>query len=261
MSQQLDRDELMEIVFSTKCVCILGDVSYTAWLYLLFSSMAAAPNDPTCDFQIMTLREWFAVNAIWMTIHCILSCLHLSPRYASCCSQMQWYNQVLNITYAFELVWHSVGIYGWRAIHTACTPHATVDQFLVMCIVHLFITSLSVVLHCVTQCRQNNLLDVIRTLCRSPESTISPIPIHLVFRTLVELPEDHNCSICLEPMSLSNACGLYSCSHVFHRSCILKWIESNPPGMCVLCRSPIHHDTQQIKSETIMMPREIIVVI
>ena len=53
---------------------------------------------------------------------------------------------------------------------------------------------------------------------------------------------DNSCSICLEIIEKSGDNRMLNCGHVFHRSCVEKWLNlrrGNDEKMCPVCRFPI----------------------
>ncbi|GMR41074.1 hypothetical protein PMAYCL1PPCAC_11269, partial [Pristionchus mayeri] len=58
-----------------------------------------------------------------------------------------------------------------------------------------------------------------------------------------EKPEEDQCSICMEALSIKRAITFNPCSHVTHRTCGIKWIEtrvSPAEQCCPLCRTSSH---------------------
>lgn len=51
--------------------------------------------------------------------------------------------------------------------------------------------------------------------------------------------EDNTCLICLH--TIENGKRL-SCGHIFHKSCLKSWIQSNPNLFCPKCKKPIQLD-------------------
>lgn len=58
----------------------------------------------------------------------------------------------------------------------------------------------------------------------------------LLYKSII-LPENTNCSICLEKYRASVTIVELQCNHNFHRICIDKWIKNN--HSCPYCRKNI----------------------
>ncbi|KAJ3689613.1 hypothetical protein LUZ61_018777 [Rhynchospora tenuis] len=68
---------------------------------------------------------------------------------------------------------------------------------------------------------------------------IDSLPIFTLASSLAKLPKSSlDCAVCYEPFSPDAELRLLpACKHAFHKSCVDKWLKSNPS--CPLCRSSI----------------------
>jgi hypothetical protein len=57
--------------------------------------------------------------------------------------------------------------------------------------------------------------------------------------------KEKKCSICLLKYKKSDIIKEFPCSHVFHKNCILKWIEKS--NICPLCKYNIEGDVNNIE--------------
>ena len=57
--------------------------------------------------------------------------------------------------------------------------------------------------------------------------------------------KEKKCSICLLKYKKSDIIKEFPCSHVFHKNCILKWIEKS--NICPLCKYDITEDVNKIE--------------
>ncbi|TDH15823.1 hypothetical protein EPR50_G00013400 [Perca flavescens] len=65
------------------------------------------------------------------------------------------------------------------------------------------------------------------------------------------------CAVCLEEFRTRDELGVCSCSHAFHKKCLLKWLEIR--SVCPMCNKPIlrlHTDAPQ-GAEGPMDPEEV----
>lgn len=63
----------------------------------------------------------------------------------------------------------------------------------------------------------------------------------ITFRELKRKQEitDYECSICLEKYGRRGKCAVTECKHVFHYSCLHKYIQEYRNDKCPLCRHKI----------------------
>ncbi|KGN43349.1 uncharacterized protein LOC101214496 [Cucumis sativus] len=62
-------------------------------------------------------------------------------------------------------------------------------------------------------------------------------------RSEEKMEELGDCSICLDELSCEKREVMrIPCGHVYHESCIFKWLENH--NSCPLCRKPLHHDDE-----------------
>ena len=106
-------------------------------------------------------------------------------------------------------------------------------------------TSLSRLLN-IFQSRQDNVQEMVSSLfewglqtyleSRSIPSSPSPSPPRPSFRDVVVEPGEQldPCCICL---SEDTRCVQTECGHVYHRACILKWLDESTT--CPICRTVI----------------------
>ncbi|KAH7529546.1 hypothetical protein ACOSP7_010471 [Xanthoceras sorbifolium] len=60
--------------------------------------------------------------------------------------------------------------------------------------------------------------------------------------------QEKDCSICLEKLSVGQKGGRLSCTHVFHKKCIVPWLEKS--SSCPLCRAPADFSSSPTDSNT-----------
>ncbi len=58
----------------------------------------------------------------------------------------------------------------------------------------------------------------------------------------VDFENKDECIICLEDSSHPQLYSLLKCGHIFHDTCINKWMRKNK-GICPVCRTRIYEDT------------------
>ncbi|GMR30905.1 hypothetical protein PMAYCL1PPCAC_01100 [Pristionchus mayeri] len=67
-------------------------------------------------------------------------------------------------------------------------------------------------------------------------------PIFAEFPSANQQSDDINvdtCRICLELLSMKRTASHIPCNHKFHRTCVLKWLESKNDMKCVLCNASV----------------------
>ncbi|KAL5818819.1 hypothetical protein ACOSQ3_022754 [Xanthoceras sorbifolium] len=52
-----------------------------------------------------------------------------------------------------------------------------------------------------------------------------------------KVEDSTNCSICLESVSVGKIVARLPCSHLYHTTCIIRWLHKKPT--CPLCRAPV----------------------
>ena len=57
--------------------------------------------------------------------------------------------------------------------------------------------------------------------------------------------KEENCSICLEKFKGTDIIKEFSCTHIFHKKCLLKWLEKS--NNCPLCKHNMIEDIKKIK--------------
>ena len=62
------------------------------------------------------------------------------------------------------------------------------------------------------------------------------IPESIEYSTLVD-PSLNSCVICIEDFKPHDICIVLSCEHIYHKDCVVPWIESN--NTCPICRVEI----------------------
>jgi len=100
--------------------------------------------------------------------------------------------------------------------------------------------------------------NIIENINNSPESVYAPSPIPfsrgnnlIIINSYrvhpMDIPNDFNCSICLE--NRNNIIISLECEHIFHKNCIDTWISRNiTPKTCPICR----HELQVRRSREVV---------
>ncbi|CAN7012078.1 probable E3 ubiquitin-protein ligase XERICO [Brassica rapa] len=69
----------------------------------------------------------------------------------------------------------------------------------------------------------------------------------LKFESLCKKQEDNECSVCLTKFEEGSEVNKLKCGHLFHKTCVEKWIDYWNIT-CPLCRTPLVAEDQQVSS-------------
>ena len=57
--------------------------------------------------------------------------------------------------------------------------------------------------------------------------------------------KEKKCCICLEKYKSSDIIKEYPCKHIFHKSCIFKWLKES--NLCPICKHDISKAVKKVK--------------